>query len=317
MPFFRCLLLPALAIAPLALAQTNPDLDPVVSRADAESLATAYASIINFAVSPEISTARFAVDAGEDVIGPDLKATRLPYRKVFERDGDSWRPFVQVVAAFQEMDAGFRVTADDFIDTRWNTYGLSLGGGVEVPVSENFDFVAGANVGWGRLENSARYAGPLQAFFSQALDGVVFNWELEAVVYGAAAGGHYERQVGDTGLEIRTGLIHHRIRSQSTSTDLVEFDSHVTTFDVDFNVVLPTERRLGQYPLAVVGILGNTTFLGHQREALGFNSFYEAGLALDIDLTARNWRLKKLRVGAKAIFGADVSGWGLIIGPGT
>ena len=314
-----CLLLVA-CLPGIAAAQSDADIDrltePVRARADAESLSTAYAAIINFAVSPEISTATFYPETDETVVDPRLKATRFPYRKVFGTDGDVWRPLLQALAAYQEMDAGFQVTADDFIDTRWKTYGLSLAGGVQRAVTANLDLLATANVGFGRLENVVAYRGPLRPELKQALDGVVFDWELDAVIYGGGAGAHYRRSTGSTSLDLRAGLSHHRIESHAASSSYVEFSSHVTTLDLDIKTVTPTRLRLGQYPLAAVGILGFTTFVGRERDALGFGEFAEAGLAVDIDLSARDWRLKKLRIGATAIFGPEVHGWGLIIGPG-
>lgn len=303
----------------MAAAQSGSDIDelvaPVRARANPESLSTAYAAIINFAVSPEISTATFYPETDEVVVDPRLKATRFPYRKVFGADGASWRPFVQAVAAYQEMDAGFQVTPEDFIDTHWKTYGLSLAGGVEKPVSEHLDLLASANVGYGRLENMATYYGPLAPGIRQALEGVAFNWELDALIYGAGIGAFYDRSLGKAEVELRAGLNQHRIESRAVSTSLVEFSSQVSTFDIDFNTVMPTGISLGGHPLAVVGLLGYTTFLGDERRSLGFDTFFEAGLALEIDLSAKGWRLKTLRIGAKTIFGPDISGWGLIVGP--
>jgi hypothetical protein len=310
----------ALACMPgAAPAQSSGDIDaltaPVRARANPESLSTAYAAIINFAVSPEISTATFYPETDERVVDPRLKATRFPYRKVFGGADASWRPFVQAVAAYQEMDAGFVVTPEDFIDTRWKTYGLSLTGGVEKPVGEHLDLLASASVGYGRLENLATYYGPLAPDIRQALEGVAFNWELDALIYGAGIGAYYDRSLGRADLEVRAGLNQHRIESRAVSTSLVEFSSHISTFDVDFNTVMPTDAAWGGHPVAVVGLLGYTTFLGDERRSLGFDTFFEAGLALEIDLAAKGWRLKKLRIGAKTIFGPDISGWGLVIGP--
>ena len=53
--------------------------------------------------------------------------------------------------------------------------------------------------------------------------------------------------------------------------------------------------KLGKYPLAVVALLGNTTFLGANRDALGFKDFHEAGLALEVDVSSRGWKIHTLR----------------------
>lgn len=79
----------------------------------------------------------------------------------------------------------------------------------------------------------------------------------------------------------------------------------------------PTSLSIGKYPVALVGLLGNTSFFGSQNDALGFDSFFETGLALELAVSASGWKLKILRFGAKAILGSDVNGWSLIFGYGT
>lgn len=68
--------------------------------------------------------------------------------------------------------------------------------------------------------------------------------------------------------------------------------------------------------MAIIGLFGNTEFFGSQREALGFDGFFEAGLGLQVDISTRVRKVKTLRFGAEAIFGPDVNGWGLILGYG-
>jgi hypothetical protein len=49
--------------------------------------------------------------------------------------------------------------------------------------------------------------------------------------------------------------------------------------------VHPTRWSFGKFPLALVAQFGNTTFLGDDRDGLGFEYFFEAGLALETDIT--------------------------------
>ena len=76
----------------------------------------------------------------------------------------------------------------------------------------------------------------------------------------------------------------------------------------------PTGLTLVRQPLALVATLGNTTLFGDGRDALGFDYFFEAGLALETRLDNRDWKIKRVRVGAKAIYGEDVTGWSVIFG---
>ena len=71
---------------------------------------------------------------------------------------------------------------------------------------------------------------------------------------------------------------------------------------------------LGGYPLSIVGLFGMTSIFGPDRDALGFDRFFETGLGLQGDLSSRGWKVTSLRLGLKAIYGPDVTGWGLIVG---
>jgi hypothetical protein len=85
-------------------------------------------------------------------------------------------------------------------------------------------------------------------------------------------------------------------------------------FSPQVDEIKPIGTRLGGYPLALVGHFGSTTFIGDNRDALGFDTFFEAGLALETDISQNDWPVKKLRLGAMGIFGADVTGWSVIFG---
>jgi hypothetical protein len=67
-------------------------------------------------------------------------------------------------------------------------------------------------------------------------------------------------------------------------------------------------------PRITMGCLGYTNFLGPNRNELGFQHFFEGGLALESDVSRRNWALRKLRLRAKGIYGKDVTGRSLIFG---
>ena len=70
------------------------------------------------------------------------------------------------------------------------------------------------------------------------------------------------------------------------------------------------------YRLSIVGLFGGTAIFGPDRDALGFDRFFEAGLGLEADVSSRDWKVSSLHFGLKAIFGADVRAWGLICGYG-
>lgn len=304
-----------------SLAQTDDQIDQVrqalLADFDPQKLGVGYAAMMSFAVSPDITTATFYLDESGGVVDPTLNVIRVPYRHVFDADGVGVRPFVQGLFAYQTLESGFDIAPGEFVDSRWKTYGLAASGGVEIPVSEHLVLLPAMSIGYGRLENRAAYSGDLaENVLQPAVAGVLFDWDSNATVYGLSFGVDYKRTVREFDLEVLASVTHHQVKSTNSTSQFIDFDGHVTAFDIEVNSVHPTNWKLGSNPLALVALLGNTTFLGPERDALGFESFFEAGLALDIDVSSKGWKVRSLRFGAKAIFGSDVKGWSLIFGYG-
>jgi len=98
------------------------------------------------------------------------------------------------------------------------------------------------------------------------------------------------------------------------SSSYVDFEANATTCALQVEGLMPLPVTLGTLPLALAASLGHTSFHDGERDALGFTSFFEAGLALETDISTYDLRVKKLRLGTKAIAGEDVAGWSLILG---
>ena len=307
-----------------ARLSANGDLDQVIQDLRDQFLSTlgpdrlggAYASIINFAVNPDISAATYHIDAGNlDASDPELNVFRLPLRHVFDLDRRGWRPFVEADLAYQSYQFDFAAFDTERIDTEWRTYGGTLAVGAEIPTSEELTLVPAVTLGLVHLENDADYTGPLSnSLLKPALEGLVFDWDADAWLVGASLGVDYKRALRRFELNVHGSLSHNYIETYDSSSGLLEFDSQATTFTVQAETVHPTTMTVGGYPLALVASLGNTTFIGSNRDALGFEYFFEAGLAFEADVSPKEWPVKKLRLGASAIYGPDVTGWSLIIG---
>jgi hypothetical protein len=305
----------------LASAQSDDLIDAIRELAkesfDPVKIGAGYAAIVDFAVSRDISSAYFYPDAGEGIVDPALKHFQFPFRFVFGDDDSSARPFLQGLVAHQTVESGFDYAPGEFVYSEWETWGLSFSGGYDIPLGEHLSFLPVLSVGYGSLENNARYSGPLsEQILQPALSGLVFDWDTSAITYGASLGIDYRREFGGFDIEVLSSVSHHYIESINAPNEFVDFRSRVSAFDLAVNSIHPTPWKMFDNPLSIVGIFGNTRIFGPERDALGFDSFFELGAGIDLDVSARGWKLKSLRFGAKAIFGPDVDGWGLIIGYG-
>jgi len=305
----------------LASAQSDDLIDAIRELAkesfDPVKIGAGYAAIVDFAVSRDISSAYFYPDAGEGIVDPALKHFQFPFRFVFGDDESDPRPFLQGLVAHQTVESGFDYAPGEFVFSEWETWGLSVSGGYDIPLGEHLSFLPVLSVGYGSLENNTRYSGPLsEQILQPALSGLVFDWDTSAITYGASLGIDYRREFGGFDIEVLSSVSHHYIESINAPNEFVDFRSRVSAFDLAVNSIHPTPWKMFDNPLSIVGIFGNTRIFGPERDALGFDSFFELGAGIDLDVSARGWKLKSLRFGAKAIFGPDVDGWGLIIGYG-
>lgn len=316
--FCTVLLLSTLDSAP-ALAALSDEIEAarkaVLDSFDPKRLGSGYAAIVSFAVSPQISAASFRPDSGsDDIDDPELDVYRIPLRFVFGDDDGSPRPFVQGVLAYQDLYAKLDTGLGGTLKSDWETYGLLFNGGWEVPVREHLVLLPTLGLGYARLENSADYSGLIEESVLQpAFKGIIFDWETDAVVYGAALGVDYRRSIGSFDTELLTSVSRNRIETFNESSDIIAFKSGVTALDVEFNAAHPTGLSLGRHPLDWVLLLGHTRFYGSNRDALGFSNFSEAGLALQLSPRPGGHRNDVWRLGFKSIFGEDVDGWSLVL----
>ena len=318
---FAGIVILGLCVPGVASAQSDDVIDAIRELAqetfDPVKIGAGYAAIVDFAVSRDISSESFYPDASDGVVDPSLSHFQFPFRFVFGDDESRPRPFLQGLVAHQTVSSGFDVAPGEFIDAEWKTWGASVSGGYDIPLSEHLSLLPLLSVGYGSLDSRARYAGPIsEQLLQPALSGLIFDWDSSAVTYGASLGVDYERSLQGFDIEVLGSVTHHRIESVDAPNDFVDFRGRVSGFDLEVSTIHPTSRKLFGNPLSIVGLFGHTRIFGSERDALGFDSFFEAGAGIELDVSARGWKVRSLRFGAKAIFGADVDGWGLIIGYG-
>ncbi len=279
-----------------------------------------YAASIDFAVQPDIATADFSLDGLEDTgIGdPHLRNARLPLRHRFDLENESLSAFIQGTIGYQDlsMELPLGEGGSDVVRTDWRARGIDIGAGLEYRLTSRWTLLPSLNVGVADLQNKADYGGsPLGPILRPVFEGIVFDWDTNAWIAGAALGARYERPFDRFRLLANMSASSNHIRSfDESSPDIVIRDT-ASTLDLEINTVHPLGEFAG-LPTELVTVLGATSLVGDARGELGFDEFAELGLALQFELGERSLLPGAIRIGAKAIIGPDVSGWSLIIGRG-
>jgi len=282
--------------------------EQVTASTDLGSLGTAYAAMANFAVVPDISTATYRIDDGS-ADDPELSVRKIPLKFYFADPAANWQPFLQVNLAYQDLDAGFRFLPGEGVNTSWQTRALSLAGGLDIPLNDQLTFTPAFDIGIIDLENNASYFGAISSgVLRPAFKGLLFDWDAKARLLGASVSLDYRNEFAGKDLRLHTTLTNNHVESFSESSRAIGFSEGVTTLTVDGELVIPTSLTLFERPVSVVPQANYSTFLGGDRDQLGFSDFVKLGVAGEIDISNLDYGIKKLRLGLEVVKGSDVDG---------
>jgi len=91
--------------------------------------------------------------ASDGVVDPALKHFQLPFRFVFGDDAECARPFLQGLVAHQTVESRFEYAPGESVESEWETWGFSLSGGYDIPLSEHLSLLPVLSVGYGSLSH--------------------------------------------------------------------------------------------------------------------------------------------------------------------
>jgi hypothetical protein len=280
----------------------------------ASQVGPSYAAIINFESEPDVSSSTLWIDSG--LQGDDeLKVTKLPLRHEFALSGRGWKPFIQATLATFELrqKANFFNDPNELLDSKWSSYSASLGGGVRIPLSESLSVLPAVDGGYASLQNDSQFYGTLSnAILKPALEGIFTDWSADAWLANAHLALLYEKALEKVEINAKLSYTFSHIESYRASEGFTGFDEDIGTLNVKVDATYPLGVSLADYPLALIAHLGNSTFVGPNRDAMGFQSLHEAGLSLEMDLARNEWMVEKVSLGAEVLWGDDVHGWSLL-----
>ena len=272
-----------------------------------------YAQLIGFITDPDVSAITFDF---EDETASTMDIYKLPLQfKVGEHTG--WVLFVRGglnYATYDAHDLLAFLPSSDNIDTEFAAYSGSLGLVAKKPLNADWTFAAALDAGLARFENEANYKG-VSEVFAPFLDDLLLNWTTNASLFSGVVGLDYRHAYNDLEVKGQIHYIHSYVSSFGESGDFVGFTEHTDTLHVDVDVMHPWGMALDGYPLAGVVHLGNTTFLGDNRDALGFSTLWSMGYALQLDVSKRDWNVQSVKLGFNYLVGDEnVEGYEIVLG---
>lgn len=273
-------------------------------------LSSAYASIINFSSEPDISSSRLWIDDGSDD-SARMAVTKLPLRHEFKIKKHPWKPLVQATIARLKLEQTLDLDTENRIESEWESYSATLGGGVRIPLSKHWSILPAIDGGYAHLKNKANYHGPIADTLKPLVDGKLFGWNADAWLINGHLALFYNHQFGKLAVDAHVGGTVGHIESYDTTHVLQEFSETIGTVHLKIDGAYPLGISLFSDPLSIVGHFGNSTIVTEQHSDL-VSSIYETGLSLQADIERYDLPLKKVGLGAKILWGNDVVGWSLI-----
>ena len=275
---------------------------------DNRELGAGYAQLLGFASEPEISASIVDVDSSEpSVYETELKGTRLPLHREFAIDGSDLRWYVQGSLGYLKLSETQRF--DDIIeeriwlDSEWTAYTGTIELGLIMPLGAGFSLAPGLSAGLSRLKNEMEFSDPgLGEILRPDYEGRLYNWSTNATIGRAHLALLYDQRHGHYRIKGGAHLSYAYVDSYSESSSFAGFADHSGTAIFKVDVSRRINSDTAKRALYLIGHLGNTSFLGDNRQELDFDYFNEAGLSLGIDQYA---------LGVLTVFGTDVSGWSL------
>ncbi len=258
------------AAAPAAAQFDDPEAGRIIGRAIAAGVA--------LATDDFASSGSFNVD---DDANSSFRVQQMGWRHGFE-SSSRWEPFlggrVGRVLVDQELDLGGTDRAPLDLDV----WGLAIEGGTRVRFGSGWFSEIRGEVSYSFVENRLEYPSPeLAETLAPLLDGVLFNWEAEAVTLEAGLGIGWERH-SDRGVRTTLEAELTRLRTDPRATDHpvqdVTVETHFERLLASFEIPLGIEA-FGR-PLRLDTRLRHT-FLGDDlAQPLDSNGFTDLNLAL-------------------------------------
>ncbi len=270
-----------------------------------------YAQLLTFATEPGIAAATFDVE--EDLGDTTYDIYKLPLQHEFDVDGWDGKLILRGTLSYMKAQQDQNLNPG-MIDSEWTSFGGSIGVGARIPLGNGFSFVPGIGMGIASLENEANFKGIPP-------DNQHYNWDLDATIFSGLLGFSYKGDLrGDFDLIADAYYTHSYVSTYDSSTDFQDFSESTDNLTFKADIGHPLGFSIAGYPMDGVLHLGNTTFLGPNRDVLGFSYFNEVGFSLRTNPQKLASQLKlpvtvsSLSVGVNVLFGEDLSGWSMLFG---
>jgi len=271
-------------------------------------------TLMGFTVFPDVTTSSLAINDAQSS-NTSLQQTTLGGGFTFS---DDFPLYLEGTAGYSRYSPTFISPNDvDFdIPVKWNAFSLSAGIGWGFPLTENKELKLRpiVNFTFGRIESDASILGYyLENNTDINPDYLAFLHIGTMNTYGL--GGSlmldWEHYRDDYEIDVELRYNYMQLRSFKSQYSSITGSSNVNIISLWSRWRAPSSITMLNNPLRYVLEVSNTTFLGSQRDALGFNYLTTIGAGFELDSSDYPVFITRTRLLYRYTFGKNVSGFAL------
>lgn len=273
--------------------------------------------LTGFAALPGVSTANFTVD--EPVNGAsdtEMSKFVIPLAHDFKGvqiaggalHAELTLGYLQTDQTLDDLFPGTALQAD--IDSEFRVFSAIGGVGLAFHPGWHTTLRPVALLGYSRIEQKSRYSGPGAGQLEDTVDGILFNFQTDDLLYGGAVELSHQQALGQ-GIEF-TGNIRY---NQLFANTFAASDDVLKTHD-DLGVLTGYVQLDGPTGVTALGrdlrwiwFVANSSFPGDSADSLGFDYFLEFGGGIELVDRAVLDGIEGFSIRGSALAGNGVKGW--------
>jgi len=268
-------------------------------------------TLMGFTVFPDVTTSSLSINNGQS---NDTSLQQTTFGGGFTISDDLPLYLEGTFGYSRYSPTDFKNSAINFdIPVKWNSFSLSGGIGWDFSLTENKELKLRPiiNFSVGRVESDASLLG----YYLESNTDLDLEFLHRGAMNTYGLGGSlmldWEHYREDYEIDVELRYSHMQLRSFKSKYNSIEGSSDANILSLWTRWRAPTGFTMLNNPLRYVIECSNTTFLGKQRDALGFNYLTTIGVGLELDSSDYPVFITRTRIIYRYTFGENVSGFAL------
>jgi hypothetical protein len=264
-------------------------------------------TLMGFTVFPDVTTSSLAINNSK---GDDTSLQQTTFGGGFTIS-DNFPLYLEGTAGYSRYQPTDMIDID--IPLKWNSFSLSGGIGWDFPLTENKELKLRPifNFSLGRVESDASLLG----YYLEKKTDLELEFLHRGTMNTYGLGGSvmldWEHYREDYEIDVELRYNYMKLRSFKSEYTSIEGASNANIISLWTRWRAPTGMTMLNNPLRYVLEASNTTFLGKQRGALGFNYLTTLGAGFELDSSNYPVFITRTRLIYRYTFGDNVSGFAL------